>query len=61
MLTLADFIAQFLVGATVVVALMNRHLIDDMSDGNVERLEREERAEEAQWWLRQIRTRSMLR
>jgi hypothetical protein len=31
-----------------------RQLIDDMSDGNVERIERDERAKEASQWLRMM-------
>ncbi len=51
----ADFIAQATVLAFILLALRHRDLIVDMTDGNVERLEREERrAAEARWWLDQM-------
>lgn len=53
-MTSADLIAQLVVMAGLLAGLANRNLLEDMMDGNVERLEREERASEASWWLEQI-------
>lgn len=53
-MTSADLVAQLIVWAVLMTALANRNLLEDMMDGNVERLEREERASEASWWLEQI-------
>ena len=54
-MTAADLIAQTVMLAFILVAVANRHLLPDFTDGNVERLEREERdAQEARWWLQQI-------
>lgn len=46
-MTAADLIAQLAILLFSLVALRNRDLLEDMSDGNVERLEREERVAEA--------------
>jgi hypothetical protein len=52
---LPDLIAQGTVLAFLLLAARYRHLIEDMTDGNVERLEREERnVEEARRWLTRI-------
>ncbi len=49
---IADFIAQSAFLAFLLLALRHRGLIEDMTDGNVERLERRERdAAEAREWL----------
>lgn len=53
--TTADLTAQALLFGFILLAVANRHLLPDFTDGNVERLEREERdATEASWWLQQI-------
>ena len=53
--TPADLTAQALLCGFLLLAIANRHLLPDFTDGNVERLEREERdAQEACWWLQQI-------
>lgn len=50
-----DLIAQATILTMLVIAFWNRDLLMDMTDGNVERLIREERLEqdvaEAQSWL----------
>ena len=52
---LPDLLAQTSVFAFILAAIANRHLIPHFTDGNVERLEREERdVTEAHWWLQQI-------
>lgn len=54
-MTLADLIGQAAMLAFILLALANRHLLPDFTDGNVERLEQEEqRAEEAGWWLQEM-------
>lgn len=54
-MTLADLIAQAVVLAFLLLAIRHRGLLVDMTDGNVERLEREERRVlEALWWLDQM-------
>lgn len=54
---LADFLAQYTVAVFLVLCVVFRKDLDDLTDGNAERLEREERAaEEARWWLQQIQT-----
>jgi hypothetical protein len=51
--TTTDLIAQSMVFAFLLLALRHRRLLEDMTDGNVCRLEREEaEAAEASWWLR---------
>ncbi len=52
---IADFLAQAVFLAFLLLALRHRGLIEDMSDGNVEPKFRA--AEEAQWWLDQMETR----
>lgn len=41
-MTLADLIAQTVVFLGLLTLIANRNLIEDMADGNVERLERME-------------------
>jgi hypothetical protein len=41
MTTTADFLAQVVVLSVILVSIRHRHILADMSDGNVERLERE--------------------
>lgn len=54
-MTAPDLIAQATVATLLLLALWQRDLLNDMTDGNVERLEREDRdAAEAHWWLAQI-------
>ncbi len=54
-MTAPDLIAQATILALILVAVHQRHLIADLTDGNVERIEREERnAAEARWWLSQM-------
>lgn len=51
-MTLADLIAQCVVLGFILLGLTYRHVIcNDMTDGNVERLELDERAALARWWL----------
>lgn len=50
----ADVFAQLVVLGVLLLGLWNRDILDDLCDGNVERLEREE----ARWWLRMIRMNS---
>ena len=50
-MTLADVIAQLAVLAVILVGLAYRRDLPDFEDGNVERLEKDERAKEAEWWL----------
>ncbi len=54
---MSDLIAQLIILTGMVLAATPevRQLIRDMEDGNVERLEREERIRlEAKWWLSQM-------
>jgi hypothetical protein len=52
-MTAPDISAQAVVLAFLLLALRHRQLIADMTDGNVERLEREERNRDAaKRWLR---------
>lgn len=54
-MTTPDLIAQVTIATLLLLALWQRDLLNDMTDGNVERLEREDRdAAEALWWLAQI-------
>lgn len=49
-----DLIAQLIILSGIVLAVTpeGRSLLKDLEDGNVERLEREERRyQEALWWL----------
>jgi hypothetical protein len=51
-MTLPDIIAQAFVLGFLLLALRHRDVIEDMTDGNVERLERRDRdAAEAREWL----------
>lgn len=51
-MTAVDLIAQATVLGLILLAAQRRDLIADMSDGNIERLIREERnADEARAWL----------
>ncbi len=51
-MTAADYLAQAGMLAFLILAFRHRHLLDDMADGNVCRLEREEaEAQEAREWL----------
>jgi hypothetical protein len=50
--TIADLLAQCAVLGLILLGLAYRHVIcNDMTDGNVERLELNDRAAQAQWWL----------
>lgn len=53
-LTLPDLIAQGVMLLLILLAVKHRRLIDDCADMNVERLERDDRATEAKWWLNQM-------
>ena len=47
-----DLIAQYSVFMFLLVCVKYRHVLEDMTDGNIERLERKERRyQEALWWL----------
>lgn len=47
-----DLLAQYLVFMLLLLCVKYRHVLEDMTDGNIERLEREERRyQEALWWL----------
>jgi hypothetical protein len=51
-MTTADLIAQCVVLGFVLLGLAYRDVIcNDMGDNNVERLERDDRAAQARWWL----------
>jgi hypothetical protein len=51
-MTAADLLAQATVLGLILLAVQHRDLISDMSDGNIERLIREERdVDEARAWL----------
>ncbi len=52
-----DLIAQLIIitGMVLAVTPEGRSLLKDMENGNVERLEREEKIiQEARWWLNQM-------
>lgn len=51
---MGDLLAQIAVLALILLGLWKRDLLDDLSDGNVERLERDEHAAEARYWLELI-------
>jgi hypothetical protein len=54
-MSLPDLLAQATILGLLILAIQHRDLLNDMTDGNVERLEREERnATEARWWLEQM-------
>lgn len=46
-----DILAQTVVLALVLLGLWKRDLLDDLADGNVERLEKDDHAAEAAYWL----------
>ena len=47
-----DLLAQYSVFMFLLVCIKHRGILIDMTDGNVERLEREDkRYQEALWWL----------
>jgi hypothetical protein len=47
-----DVLAQvFIGGGSVIVAVLLIWKADDLGDGNVERIEKDDRATEARWWL----------
>ncbi len=51
-----DLVAQLTFFVFLLVCVKHRSLLMDMTDGNVERLEREEkRYQEALWWLEQMK------
>jgi hypothetical protein len=55
---MTDLLAQLTMAALMVLAAtpQARRLIEDLSDGNVERLIREdEQVEQARWWLQQMK------
>ena len=54
----ADIFAQLVILGVLLLGLWKRDTLYDLCDGNVERLELEDRAEEARWWLRMIRMNS---
>ena len=54
----ADVISQLVILGILLLGLWKRDILDDLCDGNVERLELEDRAEEARWRLRMIRMNS---
>jgi hypothetical protein len=55
-MTLPDILAQSAVLAFLILAYRHRDLINDCMDGNVDRIQREERnAAEAQAWLAQMK------
>jgi hypothetical protein len=54
-MNLPDLLAQATILTLLLIAVQHRDLLSDMTDGNVERLEREEaNAMEARWWLQQM-------
>lgn len=55
-----DLLAQYLVFMFLLVCVKYRRILEDMTDGNVERLEREERRyQEALWWLSNMEERKV--
>ena len=54
----ADVLAQLVILGVLLLGLWKRDILDDLCDGNVERMELEDRVEEARWWLRMIRMNS---
>lgn len=56
-----DYLAQYLFLMFLLVCVKNRDILIDMTDGNVERLDREEkRYQEALWWLENMEPRRVL-
>ena len=48
---MTDLLAQYLVFMLLLLCVKYRYILEDMTDGNIERLEREERRyQEALWW-----------
>ena len=57
---MTDLLAQYLFFMVLLVCIKYRHVLEDMTDGNVERLEREERRyQEALWWLANMEERKV--
>ena len=55
-----DLLAQYSVFMFLLVCIKYRHVLEDMTDGNVERLEREERRyQEALWWISNMEERKV--
>ena len=55
-----DLLAQYSVFMFLLVCIKYRHVLEDMTDGNVERLKREERRyQEALWWLSNMEERKV--
>lgn len=55
-----DLLAQYLVFMLLLFCVKYRHVLEDMTDGNIERLEREERRyQEALWWLSNMEERKV--
>lgn len=55
-----DLLAQYLVFMLLLFCVKYRHVLEDMTDGNIERLEREERRyQEALWWLERMKYNGM--
>jgi hypothetical protein len=56
-----DLLAQvFIGGGSVLVAVLLMLKADDLGDGNVDRIERDEWQAEARWWLAQMQTRRVV-
>lgn len=55
-----DLLAQYLFLMFLLFCVKHRGLLYDMTDGNVERLEREERRyQEALWWISNMEERKV--
>ena len=55
-----DLLAQYLVFMLLLLCVKCRSILEDMTDGNIERLEREERRyQEALWWLANMEERKV--
>ncbi len=55
-----DLFAQYSIFMFLLFCIKHRGLLIDMTDGNVERLEREERRyQEALWWLERMKYNGM--
>lgn len=56
-----DLVAQYLFFMFLLFCIKHRGILIDMTDGNVERLEREEkRYQEALWWLSNMEERKVI-
>ena len=52
---MTDLIAQYLFLMFLLLCIKHRGILIDITDGNVERLEREEkRYQEALWWINEV-------